>query len=113
VTLMLQVVQRVIADHPLGQARFEADEANGGAVTLVQRSCSAAAPNNQSFLRSCAPTSTVSACTQPCASAQTTAKRLSNCAATSGVWSGSATLLRRIGEPTLDETLVPVSVSGP
>ena len=39
---MLQVVQRVIARHLLGQAGLKADEADSGAVTLIQRFGSAA-----------------------------------------------------------------------
>ena len=42
VTLVLQVVHRVIACHLLGQAGLKADEADSGAVTLIQRFGSAA-----------------------------------------------------------------------
>lgn len=42
VTLVLQAVYRVISRHLLGQAGFKADEADGGAVTLIQRLGSAA-----------------------------------------------------------------------
>jgi hypothetical protein len=42
VTLVLQVMHRVIALHLLGQAGLNADEADGGAVTLIQRFGSAA-----------------------------------------------------------------------
>ena len=42
VTLVLQVVHRVIARHLLGQAGLKADEADSGAVTLIQRCGSAA-----------------------------------------------------------------------
>ena len=37
VTLVLQVVQRVITRHLLGQAGLKADEADSGAVTLIDR----------------------------------------------------------------------------
>ena len=42
VTPVLQVVQRVITRHLLGQAGLKADEADSGAVTLIQRFGSAA-----------------------------------------------------------------------
>jgi hypothetical protein len=42
VTLVLQVVHRVITRHLLGQAGFKADGADSGAVTLIQRFGSAA-----------------------------------------------------------------------
>jgi hypothetical protein len=42
VTLVLQVVHRVITRHLLGQAGLKADEAESGAVTLIQRFGSAA-----------------------------------------------------------------------
>ncbi len=37
VTPVLQVVHRVITRHLLGQAGLKADEADSGAVTLIQR----------------------------------------------------------------------------
>jgi hypothetical protein len=42
VTPVLQVVQRVVTHHLLGQAGLKADEGYGGAVTLIQRFGSAA-----------------------------------------------------------------------
>ena len=42
VTLVLQVVHRVITLHLLGQAGFKPDEADSGAATLIQRVGSAA-----------------------------------------------------------------------
>ena len=42
VTLVLQVVHRVITRHLLGQVGLKADEADSGAVTLIQRFGSAA-----------------------------------------------------------------------
>jgi hypothetical protein len=42
VTLELQVVHRVATRHLLGQAGLKADEADSGAVTLIQRLGSAA-----------------------------------------------------------------------
>jgi len=42
VTLVLQVVHRVITRHLLGQAGLKADEADSGAVALIQRFGSAA-----------------------------------------------------------------------
>ena len=42
VTPVLQVVQRVVTRHLLGQAGLKADEGHGGAVTLIQRFGSAA-----------------------------------------------------------------------
>jgi len=42
VTLVLQVVHRVITRHLLDQTGFKADEADSGAVTLIQRFGSAA-----------------------------------------------------------------------
>ncbi len=42
VTPVLQVVHRVITRHMLGQAGLKADEADSGAVTLIQRFGSAA-----------------------------------------------------------------------
>jgi hypothetical protein len=42
VTPVLQVVHRVITRHLLGQARLSADEADSGAITLIQRFGSAA-----------------------------------------------------------------------
>ena len=45
VTPMLQVVHRVIRHHLLGQAGLKADEADSGAVTLIQRFGSAANVN--------------------------------------------------------------------
>ena len=42
VTPVLQVVQRVVTRHLLGQAGLKADESHGGAVTLTPRSGSAA-----------------------------------------------------------------------
>jgi hypothetical protein len=39
---MLLVVHRVVARHLLGQAGLKADEADSGAVTLIQRFGSAA-----------------------------------------------------------------------
>jgi len=42
VTPVLQVVHRLITRHLLGQAGLEADEADSGAVTLIQRFGSAA-----------------------------------------------------------------------
>jgi hypothetical protein len=42
VTPVLQVVHRVIARHLLGQAALKADEADSGAITLIQRFGSAA-----------------------------------------------------------------------
>jgi hypothetical protein len=42
VTSVLQVVHRVITRHLLGQAGLQADEADSGAVTLIQRFGSAA-----------------------------------------------------------------------
>ena len=42
---MLPVVHRAITRHLLGQAGFKADEADSGAVTLIQRFGSAANPN--------------------------------------------------------------------
>jgi len=42
VTPVLQVVHRVITRHLLGQAGLKADEADSGAVTLIQRFGSAA-----------------------------------------------------------------------
>ena len=42
VTLVLQVVQRVITRHLRGQAGLKPDEAASGAVTLMQRFASAA-----------------------------------------------------------------------
>ena len=42
VTPVLQVVRRVITRHLLGQAGLRADEADSGAVTLIQRFGSAA-----------------------------------------------------------------------
>jgi hypothetical protein len=44
-TLVLQVVHRAITRHLLGQAGLEAEEADSGAVTLIQRSGSAANSN--------------------------------------------------------------------
>jgi uncharacterized protein (DUF983 family) len=38
VTLVLQVVQRLVTRHLLGQAGLKADEGHGGAVTLIQPS---------------------------------------------------------------------------
>ena len=199
VTPVLQVVHRVITRHLLGQAGFKADEADSGAVTLIQRFGSAAnlnihlhclvldgvyrrgidgapefvevpaptdealqavlhkiitrlmklltrrgvlveeegstymadndgdsdearvlrplqaaactyriafgpragqkvltvqgaMPRDADFKQTCAPTSTASACTPPCAAAPTTARRWSNCAATSParLWPTSA-----------------------
>lgn len=37
ITLVLQVVKRVLLRHLLGRAGLKADEGNGGAVTLFQR----------------------------------------------------------------------------
>jgi hypothetical protein len=45
VTLVLQVVHRAITRHLLGQAGLKADEADSGAVTLIQRFGSAAKLN--------------------------------------------------------------------
>ena len=42
VTPVLQVVQRVVTRHLLGQAGLKAEEADSGAVTLIQRFGSAA-----------------------------------------------------------------------
>ena len=42
VTFVLQVVHRVITRHLLGQAGLKADEADSGAITLIQRFSSAA-----------------------------------------------------------------------
>ncbi len=42
VTPVLQVVQRIVTRHLLGQAGLKADEAHGGAVSLIQRFGSAA-----------------------------------------------------------------------
>jgi len=42
VTPVLQVVHRVITRHLLGQAGLKAEEADSGAVTLIQGFCSAA-----------------------------------------------------------------------
>ena len=45
VTPLLQVVHRVITRHLLARAGLKADEADSGAVTLIQRFGSAANPN--------------------------------------------------------------------
>ena len=45
VTPVLQLAQRVVTRHLLGQAGLKADEGHGGAVTPIQRLGSAANPN--------------------------------------------------------------------
>jgi hypothetical protein len=50
VTPVLQVVHRVITRHLLGQAGLKAEEADSGAVTLIQRFGSAANPQHSSAL---------------------------------------------------------------
>ena len=54
VTPVLQVVQRAIRRHLLGQAGSKADEADSGAVTLIQRFGSAANPMMQPQYPRCA-----------------------------------------------------------
>jgi hypothetical protein len=54
VTPVLQVVHRVITRHLLGQAGLTADQADSGAVTLIQRFGSAANLNVQPQYPRCA-----------------------------------------------------------
>ena len=104
VTPVLQVVHRVITRHLLGQASGNvegADEADSGAVTLIQRFGAAANLNSQKVLTvqgglqgmpretDFKQTLTVSACTPPCAAVPTTGRRWSNCAASSATASAS------------------------